>query len=227
MIRLLLYAVLMACCYLTVQQCKTAQYVGVGIPSTTSNLPQQQQQQQQQSAHPVVVPVPVVFGSAFIGGENHHHKKKAVANRTAVSASRRRRPLLQQQQQQQSLARIGKNGMLLNDPWQRLQRNGGSVGGGSVGGSGYAPTGGVLPSSPTFSTHYHESMWSSIDNGTCLVVHDADMDADSSTGSSNGSSNNHPVYEWQVRAPYVILLGTMKGGTQALTSYLWQHPRFA
>ena len=25
----------------------------------------------------------------------------------------------------------------------------------------------------------------------------------------------------------VMVLGTMKGGTQALTSYLWQHPRFA
>jgi hypothetical protein len=34
----------------------------------------------------------------------------------------------------------------------------------------------------------------------------------------------HP-FPWQKRAPHAILLSTMKGGTQAVTNYLWQYPK--
>jgi Sulfotransferase domain len=51
-----------------------------------------------------------------------------------------------------------------------------------------------------------ETNWAKIDNTTCIP--------------SNVSQS------WQTRAPYVIILGAMKGGTRALSSYLQQHPRF-
>jgi len=76
-------------------------------------------------------------------------------------------------------------------------------------GPGYAPTGGVLPIE-TNNMHYPDPRtWRSIDNGTCY------------------DASPEPVYEWQKRAPYVVLLGTMKGGTHAVTEYLWQHPLVA
>jgi hypothetical protein len=72
---------------------------------------------------------------------------------------------------------------------------------------GYAPSGGMLP------TDYQKSYpdprtWPVIDNGTCI------------------DKSSQPVFglDWQVRAPHAILLGVMKGGTHALSEYLWDHP---
>jgi hypothetical protein len=72
---------------------------------------------------------------------------------------------------------------------------------------GYASSGGKLP------TDYQKSYpdprtWSAIDNGTCI---------DKSSQPASG-------FDWQVRAPHAILLGVMKGGTHALSEYLWDHP---
>ena len=81
--------------------------------------------------------------------------------------------------------------------------------GGFEKGHGYAPAGGVLPIE-TNNQHYPDPRtWPAIDNGTCL------------------DASPEPVYEWQKRAPYFIVLGTMKGGTHAVTEYLWQHPLIA
>jgi len=58
--------------------------------------------------------------------------------------------------------------------------------------------------------HYPDpSTWPSIDNGTCCDMVE------------------EPPYEWQKRALYALLVGTMKGGTHALSDYLWQHPLIA
>ncbi|GAX13361.1 [heparan sulfate]-glucosamine 3-sulfotransferase 3 [Fistulifera solaris] len=73
----------------------------------------------------------------------------------------------------------------------------------------YAPTGGKLPEDG-FDT-YDETAWNKLDNGTCLFDDDEEDQA----------------FEWQRNSPYAILLGTMKGGTHALSEYLWQHPLIA
>jgi hypothetical protein len=71
----------------------------------------------------------------------------------------------------------------------------------------YKPTGGRLPKDDQNKNLNHDPRkWPSIDNGTCLGVSD------------------EPPFEWQMRAPHAILLGTMKGGTHAVMDYLWQHP---
>jgi hypothetical protein len=73
----------------------------------------------------------------------------------------------------------------------------------------YAPTGGKPPEDG-FDT-YDETTWNKLDNGTCLFKDD----------------ENDQAFEWQRNSPYAILLGTMKGGTHALSEYLWQHPLIA
>jgi hypothetical protein len=241
----MLYGVLMAGCYITLQQWKvslSSQRARQSKPQPQPQQGKQQQQQQQQQQYP--------FGSAFLtivsvgeeqeAGRTKHQqqnqnprKRLSPANVVVVVPKTNNNnnnnnnnnkikslPFLETSKTLPSVfQKIGKNGMLLNNPWLsrqplQLQR---------APGGGYAPTGGggVLPTSPTFSTHYHENMWPDIDNGTCRTTDDR-MDDDYSD-----ADDSNPVYKWQLRAPYVILLGTMKGGTQALTSYLWQHPRFA
>lgn len=74
----------------------------------------------------------------------------------------------------------------------------------------YAPVGGKLPEDG-FDTYKDPKTWNKIDNGTCLYSDDEDEQA----------------FEWQKNSPYAILLGTMKGGTHALSEYLWQHPSIA
>ena len=72
----------------------------------------------------------------------------------------------------------------------------------------YAPSGGVLPTDD-HRLYPNRATWSEIDNGTCLDYTD------------------EPLFDWQRRAPYAILLGAMKGGTHALSEYLWDHPLVA
>lgn len=83
--------------------------------------------------------------------------------------------------------------------------------------SGYAPRGGPLPKAPNTAVFAkHAVSWDPVDNFTCLTSHN----------NHHPHNHHHPYYDWQTRAPYVILLGAMKSGTQALTHYLWQHPLF-
>ena len=62
-----------------------------------------------------------------------------------------------------------------------------------------AATGGVLPLSPRYN-HSDPSTWPAIDNETCR-----------GGGGGEAGKQRQPLYEWQRRAPYAMLLGTMKG----------------
>lgn len=72
-------------------------------------------------------------------------------------------------------------------------------------GPGFADTGGELPSDPN-PNYSNPKTWDALDNFACL------------------HQQAQPVYAWQTQAPYAILLGAMKAGTQALMYYLQQHP---
>lgn len=72
-------------------------------------------------------------------------------------------------------------------------------------GIGYSSTGGPLPTDD-HPTYPNPLSWPSIDNGTCT------------------ETSVRPVFQWLKRAPYAILIGVMKGGTHALSEYLWTHP---
>ena len=97
---------------------------------------------------------------------------------------------------------------------------------------GYAPSGGSLPkprsilvqSSTRLLTTFGQ--WSQVDQFTCLRHANASSSFSSNQTSGDSHHKEAPYLEWQTRAPYLIILGAMKGGTQALTSYLWQHERF-
>lgn len=71
----------------------------------------------------------------------------------------------------------------------------------------YAPTGGKLPDDG-FDRYEDPNTWNRLDNGTCIYSDEEEDQA----------------FEWQKNSPYAILLGAMKGGTHALSEYLWQHP---
>lgn len=228
MLRLILYGVFIACCYLTVQQWKTSQY-GISSYNSMSNF----QQYPLGSAFIITGETATATAAAVVTREEG--TSRTIADRVFSRQDKKDKKDQQRKQQGKvvkkksilltalTAPKIGKNGMLLNDPWRlKQQPENNHTSGGS--GRGYAPNGGALPTSPTFSTHYHENMWHDIDNGTCLLD---DYNNNNTVDSNSSNSNSSPVYEWQLRAPYVILLGAMKAGTQALTSYLWQHPRFA
>jgi hypothetical protein len=70
---------------------------------------------------------------------------------------------------------------------------------------GYANEGGALPTDD-HKLYPDPRTWADIDNGTCF------------------NDTMEPLFEWQERAPHAILLGAMKGGTHALSEYLWDHP---
>lgn len=50
--------------------------------------------------------------------------------------------------------------------------------------------------------------WKRLDNSNCI-----------------STSNNGKVPEWQHRAPYLLIIGSMKAGTSALNTYVTQHSR--
>ena len=75
------------------------------------------------------------------------------------------------------------------------------------GGSKYRGGGGRLPYDPLPMIN-----WASRDPNKC-----------NTQGKPDIPEGNHVT----LRAPYFILLGAMKCGTQALTNYLWEHPKIA
>ena len=109
------------------------------------------------------------------------------------------------------LYRIGRGGML-----QKLSSKKTTTQNSTIRDS-YAPTGGALPvlERGVFSGDSYQRLgeWPEVDQFQCLRKNTSDPQSD-------------PYFEWQKRAPYVIILGAMKGGTQALTTHLWQHERF-
>jgi Sulfotransferase domain len=56
------------------------------------------------------------------------------------------------------------------------------------------------------------NIWPQLDNLTCI-------EQGLSTYPLPGDTN-----EWQIRAPYALILGAMKAGTTALGEFLWRHP---
>ncbi|KAL7577553.1 hypothetical protein ACA910_015083 [Epithemia clementina (nom. ined.)] len=96
----------------------------------------------------------------------------------------------------------------------------------------YAPFGGELPqpqNSLSRSVVERFGEWPRVDQFKCLDTSTSTNIRSFFQTRDNGKNHNNtkPYFEWQTRAPYAIILGTMKGGTQALTTYLWQHKRFA
>ena len=73
-------------------------------------------------------------------------------------------------------------------------------------GPGFADLGGEVPVDSNNRIYPNPLAWNSLDNDTCL------------------HQQPHPIYSWQRQAPYAIVLGAMKAGTQALMYYLSQHP---
>jgi len=77
----------------------------------------------------------------------------------------------------------------------------------------YAPTGGKLPKASNMALFGPQTVsWEKVDNFTCI---------------GKDLLLGKPVPDWETQVlPRVIVLGTMKGGTQAMTHYLWQHKAF-
>lgn len=71
--------------------------------------------------------------------------------------------------------------------------------------SGYYPSGGALPFDDADAL-YSPSSWKHVDNASCIL-----------------QQENTPQ-EWQYRAPFAILIGSMKAGTHAIIESLWEHP---
>ena len=79
---------------------------------------------------------------------------------------------------------------------------------------GYQPSGGILPYGRP-----NVEKWPHPHNLTCIQQQQQQQSTQFST-----PQNYTTAFSWQTRAPYAIILGVMKGGTQALNQYLAQHP---